>query len=118
MCWEKVTTQKGTMMQRHSILFCCSTAYVLIWNVVLRSFSFRTKDVQNHGVEKKRSRVEFLKLLQKDYSFSNWQYHGFQNYKDCYIQTPYSFQNQSISENHGIFLKQQKYFESKQGLSH
>ena len=71
MCWEKVTTQKGTMMQRHSILFCCSTAYVLIWNVVLRSFSFRTRDVQNHGVEKKRSRVEFLKLLQKDYSFSN-----------------------------------------------
>jgi hypothetical protein len=40
----------------------------------------------------------------------------FSNYKDCYIQTPYSFQNQSISENHGIFLKQQKYFESKQGL--
>lgn len=57
-------------MHRHSILLFNSLCpYLNV--VVLRSFSFRTRDVQNHGVEKKRSRVEFLKLLQKDYNFSN-----------------------------------------------
>ena len=70
-------------------------------------------DVQNQGLER-RGRVEFLKLQSFRNTIMVFKTKKFVASNTSWCSKTYVFQN---LQNHGIFLKLQKYFASKQGLN-